>query len=80
MLNGGPITWNSKKQSCIALSTSEAKYIALSANAQECVWLRQLLYDLGKPPMHSITLFEDNQSTIAMIKIHGFMEGQSTLT
>ena len=31
MLSGGPISWSSKKQKCVALSTAEAKYVALSA-------------------------------------------------
>jgi len=68
MLNGGAITWKSKKQNCVALSTAEAEYIALSATAQECIWLRQLLSDLGKRPTHATTLYEDNQSTIAMTR------------
>ena len=53
---------------CVALSTSEAEYIALSGAAQECIWLRQLLSDLGKPPTGPTTLYEDNQSTINMTK------------
>ena len=68
MLNGGPITWKSKKQSCEALSTAEDEYTALSASAQESIWLRQLLSDLGKPPTQPITLFEGNQSAIAMTR------------
>ena len=40
------ITWKSKKQSCVALSTAEAEYIALSQAAQEALWLRQLATDL----------------------------------
>ena len=39
---GGPISWSSKKQKCVALSTAEAEYVALSGAAQECLWLRQL--------------------------------------
>ena len=41
----GPVSWISKKQPVIALSTSEAEYIAVSAAAQEVVWLRRLLED-----------------------------------
>ena len=37
MMNGGAVTWKSKKQSCVALSTAEAEYVALSSAAQQCV-------------------------------------------
>ena len=62
MMNRGAVTWKSKKQSCVALSTAEAEYVALSSAAQECVWLRQLISDPGIPT----AVFEDNQSAIAM--------------
>ena len=41
-ISGGSVTWSSKKQSCVALSTAEAEYVALSSEAQEAVWMRQL--------------------------------------
>ena len=39
MLAGGPIAWKSKKQSSVALSTTEAEYYALGLACQEAVWL-----------------------------------------
>ena len=39
-IGGTPVTWRSNKQSCIALSTAEAEYMALSSAAQEAIWLR----------------------------------------
>ena len=68
MLSGGAVSWSSKKQKCIALSTAEAEYIALSSAAQESIWLRQLMTELGTPPEAPTMIFEDNQSTIAMTK------------
>ena len=65
---GGAVFWKSKKQGCVALSTAEAEYIALSGAAQESVWLRQLLTEMGNPPKTPTTMFEDNQSAIAMSK------------
>ena len=41
LLNNGAITWSSKKQPCIALSTIEAEYVACLAAVQEAVWLRR---------------------------------------
>ena len=43
LMTGGPISWLSKKQAVVALSTSEAEYVALSSATQEVVWLRKLL-------------------------------------
>lgn len=47
MLNGGPVSWCSKQQSTVALSSTEAKYIALTLAAKEATWLRLLLTELG---------------------------------
>jgi len=42
-LSGGAISWCSKKQDCITLSTMETKYIARSITTQEAIWLRHFL-------------------------------------
>ena len=49
-LNGGLVSWRSKNQSCVALSTAEAEYMALASAAQEALWLRQLTSDLSCGP------------------------------
>ena len=61
------ISWRSKKQVCVALSTAEAEYIALSAAAQESVWLNRLLNELGECYDYCV-IKEDNQSAISMSK------------
>ena len=66
MLAGGAISWHSKKQPCVALSTAESEYIALSATTQEVVWLRRLLACLGVSTGRPTEVFEDNQGTIAI--------------
>jgi len=43
LMAGGLISWLSKKQAIVALSTLEAEYVALSSATQEVVWLRKLL-------------------------------------
>lgn len=67
-IGGGAVTWKSKKQTCVALSTVEAEYIALENAAQEAVWMRRLLADLKNPPEKPTVIYEDNQSTICMTK------------
>jgi len=46
-LNGGSVSWSSKKQTSIALSTTEAEYMSMTQAAKEIVWLRGLLEELG---------------------------------
>jgi hypothetical protein len=60
LLGESCIAWSSKKQSVVALSTTEAEYIALTHSAKEMVWLRQLLKDLGFDVTEPATTFTDN--------------------
>ena len=39
-VGGGSVSWKCSKQSCVALSTAEAEYMALSSAAQEAIWMR----------------------------------------
>lgn len=66
ILNGGPITWSSRKQKITAQSTVESEYIAMSDLAKQVSWLRQMLTELGKTPHLPITIFEDNEGTISL--------------
>ena len=67
-MSGAAISWMSKKQNCVALSTVEAEYMALSSAAQESVWLERLLGEMNERSGKPIVVFEDNQSTICMAK------------
>ena len=67
LMAGGAISWLSKKQAVVALSTAEAEYIALSLATQEAVWLRRLLTEL-RVPSQPVMLMEDNQGAIAIAK------------
>lgn len=63
---GSSITWSSKKQPTVALSTVEAEYMAASNATKEAIWLRTLLADLGHPQMSATIIHADNQGCIAL--------------
>jgi hypothetical protein len=69
---GGAITWKSKKQITIALSSTEAEYVALSEAAQEACWLRNLFEELGYPQELPVIIKGDNDGSIAMAKNQQF--------
>jgi len=70
LLNGSAISWSSKKQTSIALSTTEAEYMAMTQATKEIVWLRVLLEELGA--LAHITqmsqLYGDNQGALALAR------------
>ena len=70
LLNGGAISWCGSKQSIVAGSTCEAEYIAASEAANEGVWLKEFISDLGVIPSASgpMKIFCDNTGAIALAK------------
>ena len=64
----GAISWNSKRQPTIALSTTEAEYMATTQAAKEAIWLRQLLADVGFTQDMASPIASDNQGSIALAK------------
>src|SRR5882724_4875498 len=66
MLTGGPIAWKSKKQSSVALSTTEAEYYALGLACQEAVWLRQLCKELYINLNQPTPIYSDNTGAVAL--------------
>lgn len=47
IVHGAAVSWACRKQSCVALSTTEAEFIALSEACQEARWLRRLLVGMN---------------------------------
>ncbi|GFX97551.1 retrovirus-related Pol polyprotein from transposon TNT 1-94 [Trichonephila clavipes] len=65
--NGGAIAWRSQRQSCIALSTTEAEFIVASQAAKEAIWLNNLFKELCcVTSVPSLQI--DNQSAIRLVK------------
>ena len=72
LIGEGPITWASKKQRTVALSTMEAEYMAASLATREAAWLQALLKELGFELNGPTSLNTDNQSAIQFAKNSGF--------
>lgn len=71
-LGSGAVTWSSKKQETVALSSSEAEYAAVTAAARQALWLQKLLADFHVEQKEATVLFCDNRSAIAMAKNPAF--------
>ena len=60
----GPLTWSSKQQVVVALSSCKAEYLACSHCARQVLWLRSLFHELGYPQHQPTPLYCDNQGTV----------------
>ncbi len=67
-VGNGAISWNSKRQPTIALSTTEAEYMATSQCTKEALWLRKLLDDVGYVQDNATLILSDNQGSISLAK------------
>ena len=82
MLGNAAISWSSKKQTLVALSTKEAEYTASTEASREALWLRQHLLDIDSrggshPEIQGATIIHaDNQGAIK----HASSEGVAART
>jgi hypothetical protein len=68
LVGSGAVSWSSKRQDIVTLSTTEAEYVALTHAAKEATWLRSFIMDVFGSRAAPITLFSDNQSAIALAR------------
>jgi len=66
MMNGGPISWKSRRLGFVSLSTSEAEFVAASQAGQEALYLREILKDFGYQQNTATEIDEDNLACVAM--------------
>ncbi|CAJ2635972.1 unnamed protein product [Trifolium pratense] len=74
MYGNGPISWSSKKQAIVTLSTTEAEFVAAASSACQAVWLRRILDQLGQAQVGETVILCDNSSSIKLSKnpvLHG---------
>jgi hypothetical protein len=62
------VTWSSKKQPTVALSSTEAEYKGAAMAACEVAWLRKLLGDLGLHVDRQVVIYCDNLSSIQLAR------------
>jgi hypothetical protein len=66
IIDSGAVSWSSRKQELVTLSTAEAEYVAATHAAKECIWLRRLTGELFPSLQTQTTLFCDNQAALKL--------------
>lgn len=66
--NSAAVTWSSQRQQTVALSTTEAEFMAACAATKEAMWIKQFLCSVGNYSQDTLCLHLDNQSAISVIK------------
>lgn len=56
----GLVTWSSRKQTTVALSSTKADYIAITSASAQALWMRKVLEEIGERKIGSTILFYDN--------------------
>ena len=65
-VRGNLVTWRSKKQKVVALSSAEAEFRGMAKGLCELLWLRRLLTEIGFTPTSEMDLFCDNKAAITI--------------
>lgn len=71
IIYGGAISWCTKRQPTIALSSTEAEYMALTSTIQEGIWLKAIYKEIFAEE-EKITIFGDNKGALQVIENNSF--------
>jgi len=74
MLGTGAVSWSSKKQPIVTLSTTEAEFVAAASCACQAIWLRRILEEIQFKQQGETSIYCDNSSTIKLSRnpvLHG---------
>ncbi|CAI7767049.1 unnamed protein product [Closterium sp. NIES-53] len=74
LFGGDAVSWHSKKQNEVGLSSCETEYMALPHGVKEVVWLRRLLEEIGVCQREPTVIFCDNESAVKLAK-NSFLHG-----
>lgn len=72
LIDGGAVSWSSKRQEIVSLSTTESEYVAATHGVKEALWLRSLLSEVFGSFKDATVLLCDNQSAIALARDHQY--------
>jgi hypothetical protein len=72
LIDGGAVSWLSKRQEIISLFTTESEYVMAMHGMKEALWLCSLLFEVFRDFKDPTTLFSDNQSAIALTCDHQY--------
>ncbi|GKD28902.1 putative RNA-directed DNA polymerase [Tanacetum coccineum] len=64
LVGGNLVTWRSKKQKVVALSSAEAKFCGITRGIAKVLWVRKLLAEIGYPPQESSKVLSNNKTAI----------------
>lgn len=67
-VGGNLVTWRSKKQKVVALSSAEAEFRAMSKGLCELLWLKKLMDEIGYPTCSAMNMFCDNKAAISIAR------------
>lgn len=68
-VGGNLVTWRSKKQRVVALSSAEAEFRGITSGITEILWLRRLLTEIGFPPKGEVDSFVTTRPRLVYLKI-----------
>lgn len=72
LIDGGAVSWSSKRQEIISLSTTESEYVAITHASKEALWLRSLIGQIFQPFVDPTPLNSDNLSAISLTQNHQY--------
>ena len=72
LIDGGAVSWASKRQEIISLSTTESEYVAITHASKEALWLRSFIGQIFAPFTAPVTLKSDNLSAISLTQDHQY--------
>jgi hypothetical protein len=67
MLNGGAVSWTSKQQEVVALSTTKGEYVVVMREGQSAVHFRQMMADVNQHQRGATTFYEDNEGAVKLV-------------
>jgi hypothetical protein len=72
LVDGSAVSWSSKRQEIVSLSTTESEYVVAMHGGKEVLWLRSLISEVFRTLQEPTTLFSDNQAAIALTRNHQY--------